>query len=175
MNNKKVVIPSLIVMSIFILFSTLYWYTYFLDLGSDGKLVKKVDTKGEGLIIIEKNKIYVLYDEEGKDVPGYKFEIHNKNNKTQELTIKLVDIKPEIINDGCTKNTTFPKNVLNYELLLDEKTIKSGTLDKLEDNILDTREINKDSILKYELKISLNNLDEKYLGMHYHYKIVLED
>ena len=69
----------------------------------------------------------------------------------------------------------FKREDLQYELKLDNKVIKSGGLDTLQNNLLDTNIIKKDSINDYSLKVWLKDDYEGKEKLHYHYIVTLKE
>ena len=175
MKNKPILIILSVVMLIFIIIASYFWYIYFLDLGSDGKYgkIKKDDS---AITIVDENKIYAVfssgvdYDEKA---PGYKFKVVNRGLSTVDYVLKIKEISPSTIKDGCTEVTLLKSSELNYTLLFNGQVLKEGTLSDL-NNVLDKNTITIDTSNAYELKMWINDTSTDFNSRHYHYKIEIE-
>lgn len=176
MKNKIVLLCLIILIVCFSGLAFYFWYHYFLDLGSDGKLSGLNGSK-EAIVLTDENKVYATY-EEGVDIPinveSYKFKVQNIGVKTARYNLLFVEVSPSQVKDGCTNKTLLKKEELNYQLLLGEKIISQGKLTELQNNILDSRNINIDTSNSYELKVWLNSTSSDNEGKHYHYKVDIE-
>ena len=176
MKNKIVLICLIVLIVFFSVFSFYFWYHYFLDLGSDGKL-SGFDNVNSSLKLIDENKIYVTYEEgieEPINVNGYKFRVENRGIKTTRYNLIFEEIAPEKVNDGCSNKTLLKAEELNYQLILNGDVISQGRLNKISNDILDSRNINIDVTNSYELKVWLNSTSDNNEGKHYHYKVDLK-
>lgn len=176
MKNKLIGFCLIVIVTCFCILSFFFWYRYFLDLGSDGKL-SGLNGTSESIILTDENKVYATY-EEGFDEPvnieSYKFKIQNIGIKTSRYNLLFVEVSPSQVKDGCTNKTLLRKDELSYQLILSDKVISQGRLTELQNNILDSRNISADSSNNYELKVWLNSNSSDNEGKHYHYKVDIE-
>lgn len=175
MKKKTMLIIGGIVMIIFIAIASYLWYLYFLDLGTDGKY-GRVKKDNSGIVLMDENKIYAVFSsatDYNPSAPGYKFKVINNSVSSADYKLKIVEIKPSQINDGCSEATLLKDSELNYTLLLNGQVLKEGTLGDL-NKVLDTNTITIDSTNSYELKMWINDSAKDFNGNHYHYKVEIE-
>ena len=112
-----------------------------------------------------------IKDEESHYSSPYKFTI--KTTDSQDFTYNLL-IEDKVENNKNSKLLT--REYLHYELELNDIVIKKGSLLDINNNILDTRTISKNSINNYALRIWLSedykNLD--WMNKYYSYNITVE-
>lgn len=176
MKNKIIAICLIILIVCFSGFAFYFWFNYFLNLGSDGKLAG-TSTEKDLIVLIDENKLYSTYKEgieEPINVDGYKFRIENRSSKSARYNLVFNEISPNQVNDGCTNKTLLKRDELNYQLLFNNEVISQGRLNQLQNDILDIRNINGDSKNSYELKVWLNSSSENNDGKHFHYKVELK-
>lgn len=176
MKKKVLLAIGLIVLIVVIAVASYFWYIFFLDLGSDGTLSNKNKTPSS-LILVDENKIYATFREGIEvldDAPGYKFKVINNGVKTSKYRLKIIEIEPNKINDGCTPSTILKTSDLNYQLYLNNQIIKEGKLSELDNAYLDEQELNIDLTNNYELRIWVNSTATEFEGKHYHYKVDIE-
>lgn len=174
--KKSRLLIGLFLMLVFISLASFLWFRYFLDLGSDGTLIKGPNIIN-GLKIEDENKVYETFKEgmsNGDDVIAYRFKVIS-TNQSNKYRIKLVEVSPNKINDGCSDTTLLKREELNYSLKLNGEVIQEGRLDTILDDTLDTRSINIDTTNNYELKIWINEEAKNFNGKHYHYKVELKE
>lgn len=180
MNNKLLVICGGLLLLIFLVFGTYVWYLYFLRISSEfvvNNNSKYLETSG----IIFQDDGHNVYNTDAEsvadnkinDVPAYTFQVTNTNKSRGKYNIYIEDMPINAINDGCTEETLLTRNDLKYQLSLNGKTIKEGFMTSINDNILDTREINANSTNYYSLKIYIHDEALNWFGKHYHYKVSL--
>ncbi len=175
LKNKSLLTIGVICLVIFIGISAYLWYLYFQDY--EGKVI----AQDEGLEFMRsvefENSGPIYYvnasvDDDDKVIPKYYFRVKNSAKKDYEYNLYLEDSEGK---DGCSSGTRFKRSDLQYELKLDNKVVKSGGLDTLENNLLDSRKVSKDSINDYSLKVWLK---DDYVGkeqLHYHYIVTLKE
>lgn len=174
MNKKIMLALGFIIMIVFIVISSYFWYKFFLDLGSDGEITVN-GKKHYDVYLNDKNRVHTVYSEETNDnVDGYEFHVGNSGVSTAKYRLLIVKLDPSKVRDGCTKATTIDEYDLNYELYFNEVMISGGVLSNVKDGILDEKTINIDEINNYELKVWLNSNVDNFEGMHYHYEVDLE-
>lgn len=176
MKNKVVVALLIIFIICFSFFAFIFWYNYFLRLGSDGKL-SGIDKENEIVSLIDENKIYAIFDEgmeEPINVDGYKFRVENKSSKEVRYNLIFKEIDPNVVNDGCTNKTVLKDDELNYQLFYRNNVISQGRVNQISNSILDSRIISGNDQNSYELKVWLNSNSDNNEGKHYHYKVELK-
>ena len=149
MKKKIFLMFGGILLFTFIVFTSFLWYKvfYYGDLGKVNNLqVQKVSDEAnlsENLFPMTKEEADIL-------VSNYKFSVKNINDFKSRYEVVYKEI-------NGSSNQQLSKNQLNYELLLNDKLIKKGNLESLENNILDERYIMSNHTNKYELKIYISN------------------
>ena len=175
MKNKSLLTIGVICLIIFICISAYLWYLYFHDY--EGKVIaenegfefmRSVEFENSGPIYY----VNASVDDTDSVIPKYYFRIKNNANKNYEYNLYLEDSEGK---DGCTSATRFKRSDLQYELKLDNKVIKKGGLETLQDNLLDANKVLKGSINDYSLKVWLK---DDYVGeeqLHYHYIVNIKE
>ena len=165
MKSKNIVVVGIFSLIIFMGIATYLWYIYFHEY--EEKLLTKNSEYDfiRGVEFINSGSTTYLNatttDDDGI-IPTYYFRV--KNNMDKDFNY-IIYFKNAEANDGCTKDTTFSRDELQYELKLDNKVIKSGGLDTISNNILDVNTINKNSIKDYALKVKLKESVKKLKGI----------
>jgi len=180
MKNKILIICAGLLLLIFLVFGTYAWYLYFLR-ASSGFAVnnnsKYLETSG----IIFQDNGHNVYDADAEsiedskvtDVPAYTFTVTNTNDSKGKYQLYIEDLPANVLNDGCTEETLLNRNQLKYQLSLNGTVISEDFMDKINDNILDSREIEGNKTNKYSLKIYIHDEALEWFGKHYHYKVSL--
>ena len=178
MKNKILITCGLLMLIIFIFFGTYVWYLYFSN-ASGSYLVnnnsKYLETSG---IIFQDNgnNVYDAQAESLKDdnlvsVPSYDFQVTNTKDTSGDYNLYIEDLPVNAISDGCTDETLLSRNQLKYQLKLNGNIIKEGLMSSINDNILDSRSINRNTTNYYSLKIYIHDEALDWYGKHYHYKV----
>lgn len=173
MKKKAMLNIALVIMIIFVCVSSYFWYKFFLDLGSDGSLIGAGGNRAS-LVLVAKNQVHTTYDEDDKNIEGYKFSVQNKGVSTAKYRLVLVELDPREVNDGCTESTMIDAKYLQFELYYNDKVMENGILTELNNGVLVEKNINIDTSDNYELKVWLSNSADDLEGKHYHYKVELE-
>lgn len=175
MKNKNVFIVAIISLIVFMGIATYLWYWYFHDYegrliaeNSSMEFIRGVEFVNTGGI----NYINANPDDDDSIIPVYYFSVKNKVDKEFEYVITLDEEKS---NDGCSESLRFERSELVYELKLDNKIIKEGGLDTLENNVIDTNIIKGKSTNDYSLKIRLKDDTVDYDKKHFHYVVNLRE
>lgn len=177
MKGRSSLVIGFICVIIFIVIASIFWFWYFLDYHSNGKLTN--DAFGHGKVVLVDIQGVNSTDEESKesgdDSPSYIFRVNNNKTSSANYVLYLEETPHNMVNDGCTSGTTLQRNDLSYQLTMNGKIIKYGKMTEIEDNILDKQFINIDASNHYELKIWINEDADEWEGKHYHYKVVLKE
>ena len=178
MKNKTLIICASILLFLFLVFGTYAWYLYFLR--SSGGFVVNNNSKyleSSGIIFKDDgNSVYdtnaeSLEDNNIDNVPSYNFQVINTNNRSGKYNLYIEDLPVNLILDGCTEDTLLQREDLKYQLTLNGSVIKTGYLSTINDNILDSREIEGKKTNSYSLKVYIHEDAVDWFGKHYHYKI----
>ena len=157
---------------IFILIAAYFWFLYFHNgLGKEIKENKGIELINSGNI----NYVNAGINDPKSIIPVYYFRVKNNLENEFNYAIYLNEVRPSSVNDGCTKETIFSKKELDYELTLDSKIIKKGTLSDLSGNYLNITKVPGKSIHDYSLRIWLNNKATDIDSKHYHFIVELEE
>lgn len=177
MKGRSFLIIGFICVIIFIVIGSYFWFWFFLDYHSNGRFSN--DNIGQGKVILVDVESVNSTDEESKengdDSPSYIFKVNNNKTSSANYVLYLEETPYNMVNDGCTSETTLQRDDLSYQLTLNGKVIKSGKMTEIKDNILDEQFINIDVSNHYELKIWINEEADAWEGKHYHYKVVLKE
>ncbi len=172
MRNKTVFKMAFASLVIFIVVATYFWFLYFKDYeGSITREKVRLELINNGGI----NYINAVPDDLEENIPTYYFRIKNNASDSIKYDIFLQNVSPSEANDGCSEGMIFSTSELNYELKLDNKTIKSGVLSSLNNNVLDNNTVSGNSINDYSLRIWLNEKAEENLLKHYHYIVSIRE
>ncbi len=175
MKNKSVFSVAIISLVFFIGIASYLWYLYFHEY--EGKLMdenckpefsREVELLNTGSTSYNEAKV----DDTDSSIPTYYFSV--KNNSSNDFNYVILFENSEV-NDGCTAATRLERSELEYELRLDNKIIKTASLDTLIDNILDTNIIKGNSVNDYSLKIKLKSDAVDYQNKHFHYLINIKE
>lgn len=176
MKNKTIITVGVVGMVIFIAVAGFFWYKFFLDIGSDGRITVGNTSKGD-LVLTDRNRVYATYSElvvDPNKVEGYEFSVENKGLSSAKYRIKFVEVSPKVVNDGCNSKSVFKANELDYQLFVNDSLIREGNLSSVVNTTLNEQSISVDTKDKYELKVWLNDDLTNSHGKHYHYKVELE-
>ena len=175
MKNKGVLTIAVICLIIFIGIASYLWYLYFHEY--EGKLIeanpamqfiKQVElVNSKGIDYINASAL-----DDDSIIPTYYFSVKNHSNKDYNYVILLEDVD---VDDGCSSATRFKRDELIYELKLDNKLIKTGGLETLNNNVLDKNIIKTGVTNDYSLKIKLKSDDTDYEDKHYHYVVNIKE
>lgn len=175
MKNKNILTIAIICLFIFVGIASYLWYLYFyeyeknlIDASPAMKFLKGVELINSGNI----NYINANANDDDSIVPTYYFTVKNHSDKNYQYVILLEDSTG---NDGCSPSTRLKREELEYELTLDNRVIKTGSLDSLVNNVLDKNIVNIDGINDYSLKIRLKDSDSNYENKHFHYIINMKE
>ncbi len=157
---------------VFMVVGTYLWYLYFHNYGGD------VLAKNVRLEIINNGRINYInaIPNDSEDViPIYYFRVKNNVNVPLSFDILINDVSASSANDGCTNENLFKRDELNFELILDNKVIRTGKLSEISEDILDTQELDGSDTLDYSFRVWVNDSVLKTLGRHYHYVINIRE
>lgn len=175
MKNKTLLTIGVICLTVFIGIAAYLWYLYFNEY--EGRII----AENQGLEFMRSVQFensgpiyYVNATVEDTDdiIPKYYFRVKNDSNKDFEYILYFENSEG---NDGCSVATRFTREDLQYELKLDNKVIKSGGLDTIQNNILDTNTIKSKDINDYSLKVWLKDDYSGKEKLHYHYIVSLKE
>ena len=152
---------------------TYLWYLYFHEYESEVLLTKNVR-----LEIINNgrtNYINAVPNDDENVIPVYYFRVKNYVDVPLSYEIYLQDVSPTEAGDGCSWETAFTRNDLDYELKLDNKVVSSGKLSELKKDVLDRQRLDGTDTLDYSLRIWVNKDVIHTLGRHYHYVVNIRE
>ena len=175
MSEKKVYVVGVISLVIFMIFASILWYLYFNDY--EKKLLSQNEntefTRGVELINSgEVNYLNATNTDDDSLIPTYYFRVKNSTDKNYNYVLYFENATS---NDGCTPATTFTRDDLEYELKLDNKVIKSGSLSTIKNNELDVNIVNANSVNDYSLKVRLKESVTDYENKHFHYIVTMKE
>lgn len=178
MKGKSVLIIGFIGLIAFIATGAYFWYHYFLDLHSGGEYGGSNINQIGNLVMVDIKGVNATNEESkdnGTESPSYLFRIENRKTGSTSYNLYIEDTPYNLVNDGCTMETTLSRSDLSYQLKMNDRIIKQGLMSEIEDNLLDTRSINIDVSNEYELIVWINENAVDWEGKHYHYQVSLEE
>ena len=163
---------AFICMVIFTIVGGYFWYIYF----SEGETKIVLDNVRLELLN-NGNVTYInaIPNDEEENIPTYYFRVKNNIDTDANYTLLFKEISPNEANDGCGLDTFFTKDELSFELKLDNKVIKSGSLSNLKDNVLDNNIVLGKSTNDYSLRVYVSDDASDVLKKHYHYSVIMKD
>ncbi len=179
MKNKILLVCGSLMLIIFLVFGTYFWYLYFLRVNNISSSTTTTQDVG-GITLIDNGKN--VYDSDAtttnpdnvENIDAYVFNVKNDTNKNGSYTLYLEDVPINSVKDGCTEETLLKRNQLRYQLILDEQVIKEDDLENIKDNVLDTRTIIPNSTNHYKLRVYIKEDAENWTNKHYHYKVSIK-
>ncbi len=175
MKNKNVFTVAIISLVAFMGIAAYLWYLYFHDYeiqaildNCSTQFTSEVELVNTGSV----NYTDANPADSSKSIPAYYFSVKNHSDKDLEYIVVLEDVEGT---DGCTEETRLTRDELEYELKLDNKTIKSDDLKNLQNNILDSNTIKSKSTNDYSLIIRLKGDIIDYQKKHFHYVVTLKE
>ena len=172
MKNRSTLKIGIICAGIFILLTSYFWYLYFHEY--EGEVLAnnvRVELVNSGHV----DYINAIVNDDERNIPTYYFRVQNFVETPVYYDVLINDVKPSEAKDGCSDGTLFTREELDYELKLDNKVIRTGTLSELKDNILDSNELETIGVKDYSIRIYLNENAKNSLDKHYHYTISLRE
>lgn len=166
-------ILAAIVLFLFILGTSYAWYDLFSkEEVFTANLEIAIDDNGKGVVI---TNAIPLTDEEGKLEEAYRFQVKNSGTGKGTYRLLIQEMPFNQLNDGCTSETLLERSQLRYQLIMNGKEIKSGSLANIKNNILDIRQINVKNLHKYELRIwvGAHAQNTDWQEKHFHYSVVI--
>ncbi len=176
MNKSKIMLAiATVVLLVFIALATKFWFTYFLDLNSNGSLSLKGTSYGslelKTVKLMDENQRYITSLDDVTS--GYEFTVNNYKTSTTKYSLYLEDIPYYVVDDGCTNAMTLKRSELDYALYLNGELLVTDSLSSIKNNLLDSRSINIDVTNNYVLKIWINKDAQDTDNKHYHYRVNL--
>ena len=175
MNSKRVFVVGIVSMIFFIIIASILWYLYFNDYeekllsqNEQTEFVRGVELLNSGEI----NYINATNTDDDSIIPTYYFRVKNSTNKNYSY---ILYFENAIGNDGCTPDTSFSRDDLEYELKLDNKVIKKDGLSTIKNNVLDINVVNANSVNDYSLKVKLKENVVDYADKHFHYIVTMKE
>ncbi len=175
---KKMVLLLLagVALFAFILATSMLWYKFFYgspDVINNVNSVKvQLDDTNN---TIDESGLIPLSDDMAMSLTPYEFKVENTGDTAVTYNVLLED---NIVNDDSTYNNKklLSRNQLRYQLLLNGKIIKVGNLNKIKNNVLDTRNIASDQVNNYQLRIYVSEdaQDTSWQDKYYHFEISVQ-
>ena len=172
MKSKGILQIGFVSILVFIGIATYMWYKFF-DEGKGPNLVENIAI--EFLNNGGTNYINATTEDPDDIIPVYYFRVKNNTEEKYSYQVVFKQKKASEIKDGCSEATTFKLDELMYELKKDSRVIKSGLLSELDSDIIDSGEINGNSIYDYSFRVWLRDDIVDYSTKHFHYVIELRE
>ena len=175
LKNNGIFTIAVFSLIVFIGIASYLWYLFFHEY--ENVLVKENSNMqfASGVELINTGNInYINATNTDSDsvIPVYYFSVKNKSNKDYNYIISLEDSEG---NDGCSNATKLTRSELEYELKMDNKTIKTGGLETLSNNILDSNIVKSGTTNDYSIRIKIKADTTDYQDKHFHYVINMKE
>ncbi len=174
---KKFVLLVLagVALFVFIFTTSILWYRFFYGDGSiNNTSLINVEISGTNNVLDESGLIPVD-DNTALSLTPYEFTVTNSSDNDSVYNVLLED---SIISDDATYSSKelLSRNQLRYQLSLNGKVIKSGDLDEIKNNILDTRSIAPSQVNNYQLRIYVaeDAQNTEWQNKYYHFEIKVQ-
>ena len=176
---KKVVMLFLagIALFAFIFATSMLWYRFFYnnDTSTSSNVSNVTIQLDDENNVIDENGLIPLDDDTARTLTPYEFRIENTSDSDYTYNVLLED---SIISDDATYSSKelLSRSQLRYQLTLNGKIIKTGNLNDIENNILDTRVISASQTNNYQLRIYLaeSTFDTNWLNKYYHFNVKVQ-
>lgn len=123
------------------------WFCYNLFNSKEPSIISNLE------VSLSESKKVVDKDSSNSDmIVPHTFNVTNNGNVNAKYKV--------MINDSNNGMGNVSLQLVHYQLILNNSVIKSGTLDDISGNVLDTRSINANTTYEYNLKVWLD--DEIY-------------
>ncbi len=144
MTKKIFLIFGGILLFVFIVITSFLWYKtfYYNNLGSVSSL--QIRKESEEVTINE--NLFPMSEDEASSIKNYKFSVKNVNDFKSRYEVLFKEKKNQ-------KNSKLSNNQLNYQLFLNGKIIKKGSVSDIKNKLLDDRYIMPNNTNQYELKV----------------------
>lgn len=175
---KKVVMLFLagIALFAFIFATSMLWYRFFYTNPTGNNNVSSVTIQlDDDNNVIDEDGLIPLDDETARTLTPYEFRVLNTSDNDYTYNVLLEDI---IISDDDTYSSKelLSRSQLRYQLTLNGKVIKTGNLNDIENNILDTRVISVSQTNNYQLRIYLaeSSQNTNWQNKYYHFDVKVQ-
>lgn len=157
-----------VVLMLAIFFIAYYSFMYF------NKRQPKIDVNTLEIVLNDEGNVNLteqspMDDSQSNQVKPYKFKV--KNNGKTTATYQL------LIEDFVTDKSTelLSRKYLNYELVLNNVSIKKENLSLVKNNILDTKTLASNAENNYELRIWVtgDSNSSEWMGKSYNYNVTV--
>ena len=125
MKNRNTFKIGIICATIFILLATYFWYLYFHEFEGD---ILATNVRIELINSGHVDYINAIVHDDERNIPTYYFRVKNSVEKPVYYDVLLNDVSASEACDGCSDETNFQKEEIDYELKIDNNIIRRGTM-----------------------------------------------
>ncbi len=167
MKKNILLVLSGIILFFFILITAFMWYQLFYGkTGITPVNVLQVSLDKENNTLSETNAVPMSINEVQAAITPYEFSVNNTGTKPMVYEVILEELSNQTSN-------LLSRSQLGYQLTLNGKVIKTGMLSDINNNTLDERSIDKNSINRYQLRIFVSEkaVNTLWQNKYYQYKV----
>ena len=173
---KKIVLLLLagVALFAFIFTTSVLWYRFFYNdtATGTGYAVSSIKVQLGNNNVIDEGGLIPLDDETAKTITPYEFKVENNSDSDAVYNVLLED---SIISDDANYSSKelLSRDQLRYQLSLNGNIIKTGDLNDIKNNILDTRNIAASQVNNYQLRIYVaeSAQNTSWQNKYYHFDI----
>lgn len=176
MKKAVLLIMAGIALFAFIFATSMLWYKFFYNNSTVSNNVSTVKVQlSESNNVIDESGLIPLDDETAKSITPYEFRVENNSENAYVYNVLLED---SIISDDVTYSSKelLSRNQLRYQLSLNGNVIKSGNLNSIKNNVLDTRSIAGGQKNNYQLRIYVaeDAVNTVWQNKYYHFNVNIQ-
>ncbi len=157
---------------LFTFFSTFMWYKFFDKNTEEKPIVNQLYISNNAQQVVE----HVGVDDEN-DInnasDAYSFSVENTSKRNLTYQLKINEIAPSLLTDGCMQEDLLTRDQLIYQLKCNGSVITKESMTNIKDNTIDIKTIKAGAVNNYELTFWVDHNQKDYLNKHYHYEINL--
>ncbi len=172
---KKVIMLFLagIALFAFIFATSMLWYRFFYSSTSNDSSISSITVQlDDENNTIDESGLIPLDDETATTLTPYEFSVRNSSDSDYTYNVLLED---SIISDDASYSSKelLTRNQLRYQLSLNGKVIKTGSLADIKNNVLDTRVLSSSNTNNYQLRIYVaeSSQNTSWQNKYYHFNI----
>lgn len=175
MKKNFLLILGGIILFFFILITSFLWYRLFYGVSNESAVsVLQVNLNKESGAI-ESNNATPIESEKVQSLTPYVFSVNNTG--TTKTIYKIILEEPAISDDiSYQSQNLLSRSQLAYQLVLNDKVIKTGMLSDIQNNILDQRSVDPNMINRYELRVYISEsaANTQWQNKYYYYQVTIQ-
>lgn len=174
MKKTILLILSGLILFAFILLISILWYNFFYNNNESINTISSINIQLGDNNTIDEDYLMSTSETDISSITPYEFSVMNEGEASITYEVKIED-KAITDNTDYLNKELISRNLLMYQLSLNNQVIKEGKLSELEENTLDTRNISANQINNYELRIYVeSSIQDSLLNKYYHFNINIQ-